>query len=91
MSGKRAVIIGVSLMLSHAAMAAKPTSITFKETKTKYEEVKYQRYVVKCSDGKSNDISAWNNRKLWCVGDIISGQGCDKRQVKIAKRVCRSS
>lgn len=91
MSVKKAVIIGISLMLSHAAMAAKPTSITFKESKTNNEEVKYQRYVVKCSGGKSYDVSAWNNRKLWCVGDMVSDQGCDKKQLKIAKRVCKSA
>jgi hypothetical protein len=88
---KAVLITGISVILSQGAMAAKPTSITFKETKTNSDDVQYQLYVIKCSDGISHEITAWNNRKLWCVGDSMSEPGCEKKQIKIAKKVCKSS
>lgn len=88
---KTVLITGISIIFSQGAMAAKPTSITFKETKINSDDVQYQLYVVKCSDGISDDISAWNNRKLWCEGDSMSESDCDKKQIKIAKKVCKSS
>lgn len=91
MRAKTALIIGISLFFSQAAIAAKPTSVTFKESKTNSEDVQYQLYVVSCSDGKKYDITSWNNRKLWCISDTISDEGCEKKQVKVAKRVCRSA
>jgi len=83
-------LIAVVVVFSHTALAAKPTSITFKETKTNSEGEGYQLYVVKCSDGEGREITAWNNRKLWCVGESISEDKCDKKQIKVAKTVCKS-
>ena len=82
MRARTALIIGISLIVSQAAMAAKPSSITFKQAKANGEDAQYQRYVVKCSDGKSHDITSWDNRKLWCVGDTISDQAVKKNKLR---------
>lgn len=91
MKVKAVLIMGISIIFSQGAMAAKPSSITFKETKTNADNVPYQLYVVKCSNGMSHEITAWNNRKLWCVGDSMSESNCEKKQIKIAKKVCKLS
>ena len=77
------------LALSLEVLAAKPAGISFKETKTNAEGTEYQLYSVKCSNGQQRDISAWNNRKLWCLGTAIEDDQCEKKQIKIAKKACK--
>ena len=76
------------LAASSAAFAAKPVSIKYVEDIVVENDMIYSYYQVKCSNGKAADISAWDNRKKWCVGK--GGQdNCSKKQIKTAKQVCK--
>jgi hypothetical protein len=71
-----------------SSFAAKPTSIKFIEDLTSADGQAYSFYSVKCSNGQQKKISAWDNRKRWCLG---KGQQdtCKKKQIKIAKKACK--
>lgn len=83
------IILSSTVLLASASVfAAKPTSIKYIEEFVVDNNVIYSHYLVKCSNGKSADISAWDNRKKWCVGK--GGQDdCSKKQIKMAKKVCK--
>jgi hypothetical protein len=91
MKVKTTLISIAVLLVSYSAAAAKPASISFKENITNSEGASYQVYTVKCTDGTSRDIAAWDNRNLWCVGDIIKEDDCNKKQIKVARKVCKST
>jgi len=76
------------LTFSLAASAAKPTSITFESEGTNPEGKAYALYSVKCSDGQTQPLTAWDNRKTWCVGKM-SVEGCSKKQIRAAKDACK--
>ena len=62
--------IGAALsvaLLSFSAQAAKPTSIKYVEDVVNGDVI-YSHYVVNCSNSTTHDISAWDNRKKWCIG-----------------------
>ena len=85
---KKIILSTAALTLSAGAFAAKPTSIKYIEDIVVDNNVIYSHYQVKCSNGKKADISAWDNRKKWCVGK--GGQDeCSKKQIKTAKKVCK--
>lgn len=74
------------------ALAAKPTSITFKDNHSGAAGEAYSTYDVECSNGKRIEISAWSAAELvatkrWCVGQQT--QICNKKQITIAKKVCK--
>ena len=85
---KKLLITSAIFAASSAAFAAKPTSIKYVEDIVVENDLIYSHYVVKCSNGVTADISAWDNRKKWCVGK--GGQDdCSKKQIKTAKQVCK--
>lgn len=85
---KKAILTTAALTLSAGAFAAKPTSIKYLEDVVVANDLIYSHYVVKCSNGVDADISAWDNRKKWCIGK--GGQDeCSKKQIKTAKAVCK--
>ena len=85
---KKIILTAAVLTVSAGAFAAKPTSIKYIEDIVVDNNVIYSFYQVKCSNGKKADISAWDNRKKWCVGK--GGQDvCSKKQIKTAKKVCK--
>ena len=73
---------------SASSFAAKPTSVTYIEDGTMADGTPYAHYVVKCSDGQDKDISAFDSRKLWCLGKGEKTD-CQQKQIKVAKTVCR--
>jgi hypothetical protein len=77
------------LSLSAVAFAAKPTSIVFDSNGSTAEGTDYATYTVKCSNGKAAPLTAWDNRKKWCVGDA-SSEECEKKQIKAAKKACKA-
>ena len=77
------------MAFSLQAFAAKPTSITFDSEGTTPDGVPYANYVVKCSNGERLPLTAWNQRKKWCIGRE-SLENCHKKQIKAAKAACRS-
>ena len=85
---KKLVLTTAMIIASGSAFAAKPTSIKYIEDLVVENDLIYSHYRVKCSNGKTADISAWDNRKKWCVGK--GGQDlCNKKQIKTAKKVCK--
>ena len=86
----KTIIAGSLLALSTSALAAKPTSIVFDSNGTTAEGTPYGSYQVKCSNGKKKPLTAWENRKKWCVGDAASEQ-CVKKQIKAAKKACKAA
>lgn len=76
------------LVLSSAAFAAKPVSITFESDGTTGDGVEFANYIVKCSNGQEQPLTAWDGRKKWCVGRE-SQENCEKKQIKAAKDACK--
>ncbi|MEP1469583.1 MAG: hypothetical protein ABJK20_13895 [Halieaceae bacterium] len=73
---------------STVAFAAKPTSIVFQANGETEDGTAYSEYLVKCSDGKKVAVTAWDNRRKWCVGGADSTV-CEKKQIKAAKAACK--
>lgn len=81
-----------ALLLASAStsFAAKPTSIVFESNGETAEGIEFAQYSVKCSNGKKVQLTAWDNRKKWCVGEE-SQENCEKKQIKAAKAACKAS
>jgi hypothetical protein len=78
------------ILVSAGSFAAKPTSIVFDANATTTEGAAYAKYTVKCSNGKKAELTAWDNRSKWCVGDAAS-ENCEKKQINAAKGACKAS
>ena len=78
------------LALSLNSFAAKPTSIVFDSNGTTEDGSPYANYIVKCSNGKKVPMTAWDNRKKWCLGEA-SSENCQKKQIKAAKKACKGA
>ena len=78
------------VIFSSGSLAAKPTSIVFNENATTGDGTTYSTYTVKCSNGKKAELTAWDNRAKWCVGDAAS-ENCEKKQIKAAKGACKAA
>lgn len=86
----KTIAVSSCLLLSMAAHAGKPTSITFVSEGKAPSGDEYASYIVKCSDGKEEPITAWDQRKNWCVGKD-SKDNCDKKQIRAAKLACKDT
>ncbi|MCZ6830600.1 MAG: hypothetical protein O7F73_13615 [Gammaproteobacteria bacterium] len=78
------------LTLSLNSLAAKPTSIVFLANGAGADGTPFASYQVKCSNGKTSPLTAWDNRKKWCVGESSSSD-CERKQIKAAKKACKST
>lgn len=78
------------ILASVSTFAAKPTSIVFESNGKTAEGQDFSRYSVKCSNGKKVKLTAWDNRRKWCVGEA-SSEDCEKKQINAAKAACKSS
>ena len=74
--------------LSASSFAAKPTSIVFVTNAEAGDGTPYATYTVKCSNGLKAELTAWDGRAKWCVGDATS-ESCEKKQIKAAKAACK--
>ena len=77
------------VIFSASGFAAKPTSIVFEANAASGDGTPYAKYTVKCSNGKKAELTAWDNRSKWCVGDA-SSQNCEKKQINAAKDACKA-
>jgi len=82
-------ITATAFFFSSAVLASKPTSITFESDGKTPDGVEYANYIVKCSNGAKQPLTAWDKRKKWCVGRE-SLENCSKKQIKAAKTACRA-
>ena len=87
---KKFILTTAALSINAGVFAAKPTSIKYIEDVVTESDIIYMHYQVKCSDGSSANISAWDNRKKWCVGKGRQDE-CSEQQIKSAKKVCQES
>lgn len=84
--------LGVCVLLAAGPARAEgrkcsPTNINYcKKEKSLFGGKEYVKYAVKCSDGRVQTITAWDNRKKWCVGK--AGK-CTTSQIKTAKYACQ--
>lgn len=76
------------LAVSSAGFAAKPTSIAFNASGESDDGTPYSTYTVKCSNGDKGVLTAWDNRRKWCVGGVDS-DNCERKQIKAAKAACK--
>lgn len=84
---KQCVLTAAALTFSTGVLAGKPISINYIEDIVDGDSI-YSHYIVNCSNGKTADISAWDNRNSWCVGKG-KRDNCTRTQIKTAKKVCR--
>jgi hypothetical protein len=90
-----AAIAVVCLALAAAGLAAgkdrdktcSPTNITYCRKDKTLLGTPYKTYNVRCSDGTKRTITAWDNRKKWCVGTTSR---CTKDQLETAKQACQT-
>jgi len=75
------------LLFSVGSQAAKPTSIVFETLAETGDGTPYALFSVKCNDGRSVRLTAWENRRKWCIGDNDSGD-CARKQISAAKNAC---
>jgi hypothetical protein len=83
------VVASTILTLSFSVSAAKPTSITFDSDGSTDDGIDYSNYIVKCSNGQNQPLTAWDKRKKWCVGSD-SLDNCHRKQIKAAKKACKA-
>lgn len=84
----RAALIAALMLASVEALAGKPVSITFESEGSATDGKPYALYSVKCSSGDSRPLTAWDNRKKWCVGKA-SEESCSAKQIRAAKDACQ--
>lgn len=84
---RKLALTTAAITISASAFASKPTSIKLVEDIVDGDNI-YSHYIVKCSNGETADISAWDNRKRWCVGKG-GKDDCAKKQITTARKVCR--
>jgi len=77
------------VIFSASSFAAKPTSIVFNSNAETSDGTPYGTYTVKCSNGQKVELTAWDNRGKWCVGDADS-ESCEKKQIRAAKAACKA-
>lgn len=85
---KKFILTTALVLASASAFAAKPISITFEADGKTPDGVEFANYVVKCSNGENQPLTAWDKRKKWCVGKD-SQDNCHKKQIKAAKSACK--
>ncbi len=70
------------------AQSAQPSSVKLIEDIILPTDEIYAHYIVTCNNGATVDVSAWDNKKKWCLGKGIT-ETCAKKQIKIAKKACK--
>ena len=89
MNTLKAAAAAALVIFSSGSLAARPTSIVFDSNAADSDGKAYAKYIVKCSNGKTAELTAWDNRKKWCVGDATS-DNCEKKQINAAKNACKA-
>jgi len=81
-------IVAIALLLvATGSQAARPTSIVFQTHAETADGKPYSQYTVKCNDGRTVPLTAWDGHRKWCVGKA-GGGSCEKPQIRAAKMAC---
>jgi hypothetical protein len=78
------------ILLSTSSYAARPTSIVFETERETGDGTPFAQYSVTCSDGRTVQLTAWEGRRKWCVGDG-EARNCSARQISAAKSACMNT
>ena len=78
------------LVLCAGSQAARPTSIVFNTNAETEDGRPYAQFTVQCNDGRAVLLTAWDERRKWCIGEVgqNSGLSCEKQQISAAKTAC---
>lgn len=86
-----ALTLGI-IAFSHSSFAAKPVSIKFVKDGVTLENVPYGHYEVLCTNDVVKDLSAYNKKKSWCLGEgADQSEACKKKQIKAARKACKDA
>ncbi len=85
----KSLLIAVLAAASTATFAARPSSLVYTGAGTTDNGVEFSNYSVKCTDGQRHPLTAWDNRRKWCIGEA-SQEECHRKQIKAAKQACRA-
>ena len=77
-------------LISASSMAARPTSIVFQALAETPDGQIYGQYTVKCNDGRTVPLTAWDGNRKWCLGDAGTGD-CQKKQINAARSACEDN
>ena len=84
-------IAAIALLLACAtSLAARPTSIVFESNAETAEGELYGQYTVRCNDGRTVPLTAWDDNRKWCLDDGGSTH-CLTRQISAARSACEIS
>jgi hypothetical protein len=78
------------LLIAAGSYAARPTSIVFETHGETNDGRPYSQFTVRCNDGRSVELKAWDGLSKWCVGENGTDQ-CQKKQISAAKTACMGS
>lgn len=84
----KAIFAVSALVFISSVLAAVPVKVKYIEDIITADDEIYAYFVVTCSDESVVDISAYDDKKLWCVGKGKKEE-CEPKQIKIAKKVCK--
>lgn len=83
------LLVALLATASAAVFAARPSSLVYTGAGTDESGAEYSSYSVKCTDGQRHPLTAWDNRRKWCVGEA-SQEECHRKQIKAAKKACKA-
>ncbi|MBP6701440.1 MAG: hypothetical protein KA135_09335 [Halioglobus sp.] len=75
------------ILVAAGSHAARPISIVFHTHAETADGKPYSQYTVKCNNGRSVPLTAWDGQRKWCIGGSAEG-GCEKQQISAAKAAC---
>ena len=75
------------IMVPAMSFAARPTTIVFKIHAETRDGRQYAEFTVKCNDGRTVPLTAWDGLRKWCVGETGGGV-CQKKQISAARTAC---
>ncbi|MDY6991209.1 MAG: hypothetical protein SVR94_01210 [Pseudomonadota bacterium] len=75
----------LSISMGNDPSLAKCTDLKYCKKGSRFGK-EYISYIVKCSNGKKRKITAWDNRKKWCIGMSYK---CYSSQMKAAAAACK--
>lgn len=87
---KKRYIIPLAVLVQYSTLtyAAQPKSVKYVEDLKTENNEPFAHYIVKCNNGATVDVSAWDDNKLWCLAKGEKAT-CKKKQIKIAKKACK--
>ncbi|MFT5032926.1 MAG: hypothetical protein ACI9OO_000857 [Bacteroidia bacterium] len=85
----KTLMVATLATASAASFAARPTSVMYTGEGVTDAGLEYSSYAVKCTNGQRYPLTAWDNRRKWCVGEN-SADECHRKQIKAAKKACKA-